>query len=257
MVYFTNKQADKNGVKGIHMKKLLALLLCSLLLVSAAACAAKNADDPNVIVGRLEPGPRWENAKTAELPDDVEAIFWKAIGEVAGVSYRPFALLGTEVQKEKTYYCILTQCTAVMPDAKPAMTLMFISVDAEGNAELVNGAEMPIVPNEGGTRPMTPTEAAAGGWSYAEDPAISDEMALRFYEAVESLSGASYEPLVNVGTQVVAGLNRCILCRVTPDEPGTEPRYAFVYVWEKLDGTTELLEPSYDFTYGDLCVDGE
>ncbi len=237
------------------MKKLFALLLCSLLLVSGVACAAKTANDPNVIVGVLEPGPTWENAKTAELPADVAEIFRKAIGEVDGVSYRPFALLGTETAEDRTVYCILTQRTAVMPDAKPAMMLMFVSVDAEGGAKLLNGAEMPIVPNEGCTRPMTPTEAVTGGWTYAEDPAITDEMALRFYEAVESLSGASYEPLVNVGTQVVAGLNRCILCRVTPDEPGAEPRYAFVYVWEKLDGTTELLEPLYDFSYGDLCAD--
>ena len=85
---------------------------------------------------------------------------------------------------------------------------------------------------------------------------ITDEMALRFYEAVADQAGATYEPLVNVGTQVVAGLNRCVLARVTPDEPGLTPRYAFVYVWEKLDGTAELYGIADYFMIGDLCTYG-
>ena len=261
------------------MKKLIALTLAALLLAAPAACAAAPADEPGTEPGadarEAVPAPvseqasvpaeesgfllggvrsgGWKNTDDIELTEEQKTIFLKAIEGLLGVGCVPFACLGTEIRTDRTYYCYLAQTTVVYPGAEPKLSLIYVRVDADGGAKLVNFAEMPLVPNGEGTRPMTPGEAVTGGWSYAADPAITDETALRFYDALSDTAGATYEPLVNVGTQVVAGLNRCILARVTPDDPDLLPRYAFVYVWEKPDGTSELYEIADDFPIGDLC----
>ena len=60
-------------------------------------------------------------------------------------------------------------------------------------------------------------------------------------KAIAELNGADYEPIALIGTQVVAGTNYCILCRVTPVVPDAEPTYALAYVYEGLDGACELI----------------
>ena len=163
------------------MKKTIPLLLAALLLFSAAACGAKVKDapkpaaeteptkDPNIIVGRDEFYP-FENTETIELTEEQKAIFESVLGQVIGVGYRPFACLGMQKMPKETIYCFLTQATGVYPDAQPTLMLVYVSVDNDGSATVINFADMPIVPNEDGTRPMTVTEAVTGGWFYAEDP---------------------------------------------------------------------------------------
>ena len=44
-----------------------------------------------------------------------------------------------------------------------------------------------------------------------------------------------------LGSQIVAGTNHCILCQRTVVYPGAQPVYTLVYLYEKLDGTVEIL----------------
>ena len=81
---------------------------------------------------------------------------------------------------------------------------------------------------------------------------MTDEMLARFGKALEGLTGASYLPVANLGEQVVAGLNRCLLCRVTPVVPDARPHYALVYVYEDLQGGAKLLQV-IDLDIGALC----
>ena len=94
-----------------------------------------------------------------------------------------------------------------------------------------------------------------GAWYYANDPAVTDEMQARLNKALEGLVGAAYAPVANLGEQVVAGLNRCLLCQVSPVVPNAQPHYALVYVYEKLDGGAELLQV-IDLDVGALCTYG-
>ena len=84
-------------------------------------------------------------------------------------------------------------------------------------------------------------EMAAGGWNTAEETVVTEEAAEALKKATEGLVGCAYEPVAVLGTQVVAGINYCILCKLTPVVPDAVPHYAFVYVWQKLDGTADLL----------------
>ena len=58
--------------------------------------------------------------------------------------------------------------------------------------------------------------AVVGGWTVTKDAKLSDEAKAAFDKALEGLTGVSYEPVALLGTQVVAGKNYAILCRITP-----------------------------------------
>ena len=241
------------------MKKLFALALAFLMLAVPVACAAKNADDPKTAANDAPAGDEpvaggWMNAEDPAMNDELRAVFQKALGEILGVDYVPVACLGTQVVAG-TNYCFLAQATAVYPDAAPRYVLVYVYEDLSGEASILNVADLPVVPNEDGTASVPEAETLGGGWFYADDPAITDETAMRFYDALQDKAGATYEPLVNVAAQVVAGMNRCVLARVTPDDPNAHPHYALVYVWEKLDGTTEFLRV-IDLDVGALCTYG-
>lgn len=82
----------------------------------------------------------------------------------------------------------------------------------------------------------------AGGWNAPEDPAVTDEARAAFDKAFAEFTGVSYEPVALLGTQVVAGLNYCLLCKATLVTPEQDTFYALVYIYAALDGSAELLD---------------
>ena len=89
---------------------------------------------------------------------------------------------------------------------------------------------------------FTENEPLLGGWEVAEDTAVSDDAKAALEKVQKKLLGASYEPVALLATQLVAGLNYCILCKVTPVTKNPVPHYALVYVYEDLSGNAELLD---------------
>lgn len=81
-----------------------------------------------------------------------------------------------------------------------------------------------------------------GGWiSNTENPAeIPQEVLDAFSKAVEGLTGCVYEPVALLASQVVAGMNYCLLCRLTVVYPDAQPTYALVYVYQSIEGACEL-----------------
>jgi hypothetical protein len=64
--------------------------------------------------------------------------------------------------------------------------------------------------------------------THNETPAVSSETAgvfiAAFDKAAACLAGASYEPVAVLGKQVVAGMNYCLLCKVTATVPDAKPQ---------------------------------
>lgn len=83
---------------------------------------------------------------------------------------------------------------------------------------------------------------SVGGWSVnTGDPAdIPQEVLDAFSKAVEGLTGCVYEPIALLASQVVAGMNYCLLCRLTVVYPDAQPTYALVYVYQNIEGACEL-----------------
>ena len=76
-------------------------------------------------------------AEAQTLPNDAQAAFDKATEGLVGATYTPVALLSTQLVSG-TNYCILCQITPVVQNAVPSWNLVYIYVDLEGNAEIMN-----------------------------------------------------------------------------------------------------------------------
>ena len=75
-----------------------------------------------------------------------------------------------------------------------------------------------------------------GGWAKAESPAITEEFGKVFEKAAAALTGVQYEPVAYLASQVVAGMNHCVLCKAIPTAPGADAAYAILYIYEDLNG---------------------
>ena len=84
-------------------------------------------------------------------------------------------------------------------------------------------------------------ETLAGGWAVAEKTEITEDLQAVFDKAMEKLMGVSYEPVAYLGSQVVAGLNHCFLCKATVIYPNAAPAYKLVYIYQDLEGNAEIL----------------
>lgn len=87
-------------------------------------------------------------------------------------------------------------------------------------------------------------EHIVGGWMVSADSAkLTRADKKLFSRAMEErkASGAecitTYEPLLRLGTQVVAGTNYAYLCRTE----GERPELVIVYIYENLSGELEIL----------------
>ena len=243
------------------MKKIVIVLLAALLVLGTVACQAqKQAEEPAAEPAE-EPAPvetgamagGWTPAADYEVTEERKAVFDKGVAALLGVDYEPLAYLGSQMVAG-TNHVFLVKGTAVVPTRPVSYALVYLYEDLQGNVKLMNIADLGIVPNEDGTV-TPPEEGPMGAWYYADDPTVTDEMLTRLDQALEGMVGASYAPVANLGEQVVAGLNRCLLCQVTPVVPDAQPHYALVYVYEKLDGGAELLQV-IDLDVGALCTYG-
>jgi len=93
-------------------------------------------------------------------------------------------------------------------------------------------------------------EPLAGGWSLFSDfPAAELPEALqKGFDDNFGLVGASYQPVLYLGTQTVAGLNHLVLCKITMVTAEPVEIFALVVVYEDLAGDVTLFSTnSIDF----------
>lgn len=230
------------------MKKIVILLLAALLVL-AVGCRKQEAEAEAPAEPVAQSGG-WTPAADYTVTEARKAVFDKGLAELVGVDYAPVAYLGSQVVAGKNHV-FLVKGTVVAPDAPVFYGLAYFYQDLQGGVKLMNVANLGIIPQADGT--LAPvTEQLSGGWSYADDPVVTEEIQSRLNQALEGLAGATYVPVANLGEQVVAGLNRCLLCQVTPVVPDAQPHYALVYVYEDLQGGAELTQV-VDLDVGGLC----
>ena len=118
------------------MKKLISLILTTLLLITCLAvpALAENAENKPLVGG-------WTiNAENvAEIPQDVQDALTKAAEELTGCAYEPVALLASQVVSGMNY-CRLCRLTPVVPDAESTFALVYLYVDLENNASITRVA---------------------------------------------------------------------------------------------------------------------
>lgn len=82
-----------------------------------------------------------------------------------------------------------------------------------------------------------------GGWEInTENPTeIPDDVRSALSKALEGFVGSSIEPVAYLASQVVSGMNYCLLCKITPAVLNPIPSYALVYVYQDLAGNAQLM----------------
>ena len=85
-------------------------------------------------------------------------------------------------------------------------------------------------------------DVRTGGWAISEDGTLRETDTGRFEKAMEGMVGVNYTPVLCLGSQLVAGMNYCYLCRARVVYPDAEPYYALVYIYEDLNGNASLLD---------------
>lgn len=179
----------------------------------------------------------WEMIKgdiSVDANTDAKNAFEKAVGTLVGFEYEPLAVLAKQIVGG-TNYCILCRGRPTVENARTEMMLVYVYEDLDGNASVT------------GIKTLINTTNVFGGWSANEGDISLDqneEVRAVFEKAMEGLTGASYEPIAYIGSQLVSGKNYMILCRETVVVPGAESTYALVTVYEDLNGNAEILEVS-------------
>ena len=172
----------------------------------------------------------WSVPQDTKITEEELKIFNKAIEGLTGVGYEPVAYLGSQVVAG-TNHCFLCKSTVIYPGATNRYTLVYIYEKFDGTEEILKFEDVTLP----GTADADGTPIA-GGWSYAEDPAVEGKVSEVVGKATGKLLGAEYESVAYIGSQVVAGMNHAVLCRVTAVSPDAESGYALVYIYEDLNG---------------------
>lgn len=94
-----------------------------------------------------------------------------------------------------------------------------------------------------------------GGWAAAADPTVTDEVKALLEKGLEGLLGVTYEPVLYLGSQVVAGRNHAILCKASVVTLNAIPTWKIVFLYEDLEGNVSILNIA-DFDFGSLCTYG-
>ena len=242
------------------MKNILALMLAVLMILSLlTACGAKtdppadaapaeeagteaapaeesaekeDAEQPAEAPALLPGG--WAAADSPALTDEVLDAFSRAVEGLTGVGYEPIACLGRQVVAG-TNYAVFCRALGVYPDARPFFAVLHIFAGLDGSAEILDITS--FTPAGEPDENAQAAQPVTGGWSVPE----SDEEGFAALEkAAASLVGAGYRPLCVMGRQLVNGTNYCLLCEITAVAPDAAPHYAFVTVWQSLDGNAEI-----------------
>ena len=92
--------------------------------------------------------------------------------------------------------------------------------------------------------PSFAEEPLLGAWSANVDhpTEIPQDVLDAFQAATESTTDYVYKPIALLGSQVVAGMNYCLLCETTLAVPDAQPSYALVYFYDGVNGEKEILK---------------
>lgn len=204
------------------------LLLAALLCVSLAACGAKKTEE--VDDAPMAGGWTLTADKAAALPAELRDAFTQAAGD----KLIPIALVGEQVVAGKNFMFLCND--------GGAYKMIVIYRDFQGKAELTQNFAFDLTDYTQG-KSAEPGQALPGGWAAPEDLSsvpLTEEAQKAFDKAIGNFVGSSIEPMALLGTQVVAGINYAILCRVTPVVPDAVSTIQVVTVYADLQGNAEF-----------------
>lgn len=227
-----------------NIKRMIAGAMCVVMIGSMTACG---------IVGLPGVVPSSQNSSAASCSDGgwevnagaldinknsaAKTAFEKAVDGLLGVDYQPIYLLGTQTVAG-TNYCILAKTKVVYPGAEASYALVYVSEDLNGNAEVSSVTDLSEAVG------VSREEELLGGWEFEQGDislAKNKEARAAFETATGKLDGAEYDAIGCLASQVVAGTNYCVACRVRPvTQQDSDAEICLVFIYAALDGSAEI-----------------
>ncbi len=193
------------------MKKMIAMLLALCLLTALSACGGR--EERQTLGG-------WTLTEDGAVSERAQKAFDKATDGIAGASYQPVALLGTQVVSGMNY-CFLCE-VMLYTDRVDACSLYYAVVtvyeNAQGEAEILNTVPLDLGQIlESGAVEQTDSALAPmlGSWQMDRESSVEAE-----------------DAVLHLASQPVSGTNHCVLCK----------GWKLCYIYEDLEGKTETLK---------------
>ena len=174
----------------------------------------------------------WTSAESPVVTKELLAKFEKATETLTGMQYVPVAYLGSQIVNG-TNHAYLCRIAATVPDSVETYAIVTLYETLDGDISISKVEE---------SGRETDLSELPGGWFASESVEVSDEAKTALEKAAAELDGAEYEAVAELSSQVVAGKNYCLLCKVTPVVPNAQSKYTLVYVYVDLDGNAEITE---------------
>ncbi len=229
-------------------KKLCVLLLAVAMILGISACGSNDQESESAADTDAEQTEAvsggWElyDNEANELPEDVQSAFDKAVEQFEGSDLKPLAYIASQVVAG-TNYMILCEVETVMEEPVQSYQMVVIYADLQGNAEITQVNDFDLNAYVDGGSADVSAEQLSGGWTVAEDRAsavIPQDAKDIFDKAAAELDGNELEPMVLLGTQVVAGTNYAFLCHSTLQTEETINGIQVVTVYADLEGNAEI-----------------
>ena len=224
------------------MKKLILLILTGILLLTVTACSFplgwlrttedSEVYDPENTLEESAVTGGYTLTDSPVLTDQAKYLLSKATEKKNVDRYEPIAYLGSQIVAG-TNYRILCRDLYASPDGLETYVIVIVFEDLDGHAMIADVLECGA---EAGRAGQT------GGWQEPETPEMTDNADEALQKAAEAVSETTYDSVALVATQVVAGTNYCILCKIAPASPENTSGYAMVYVYEDLQENATITE---------------
>ena len=175
----------------------------------------------------------WQAPEDTALTDDLLQIFDDATVPLKSYFYYPVMLIGYQVSAGTNYAFLCKDC--IKSDSTSSEYIItYVYVDTNGDASFMGDEKIDL--------PGATGADVTGGWAYTMDAAVTPEIEDIVEKATGTLTGATYEPVAYIGSQVVAGYNHAVLCKASPSvvEPDSVTSYILVYIYEDLDGNCSI-----------------
>ena len=229
-------------------KKSCMLLLAVITVLAVSACGTRDKETVNAAETGTEQSTTisggWELYKNeaCALPEEVQAAFDTSIKQLTGNDLKPVAYIARQVVSG-TNYMILCESETVTAVPEQSYQMVVVYSDLQGNAEITQMNEFDLTAYVDGVGEENYAEMSAGGWEViADNPAvvIPQEAKEAFDKAVAELDGNELEPMVLLGTQVVAGTNYAFLCHSTLQTEEAIGSIQVVTVYADLEGNAAI-----------------
>ncbi|MBO4496906.1 MAG: hypothetical protein J5739_01725 [Lachnospiraceae bacterium] len=180
----------------------------------------------------------WGTVSSPAVTPELKALFDKALEGYTGVKYTPVAYVAMQVVAGYNHLFICRRKPVISPYLNPIETYAFVEIyeDLSGNAELTNDTDLGVETN---------INDLPGGWQQFGYDSVDMSQYGIIDTVLDMLSDGKYKSLAILSTQVVSGMNVCILCTRTAKN-GMEG-FSFVYAYIAPDGLSAEITDSIDF----------